>query len=72
MLHVSFVCTYNRARSVMAAAMFTHQLQQRGAVVRVSSAGTRTRTGYLSGLDWRAGLWVEQAALAAKKTTSQF
>lgn len=41
-LHVCFVCSYNRGRSVMAAAMFAHQLQQRGLgdSVRVSSAGT--------------------------------
>ncbi|WP_078292974.1 hypothetical protein [Mycobacterium sp. D16R24] len=41
-LHVSFVCTYNQGRSVMAAAMFAHQLQARGLgdQVRVSSCGT--------------------------------
>jgi protein-tyrosine-phosphatase len=41
-LHVAFVCSFNRARSVMAAALFAEQLQERGLgdVVRVSSAGT--------------------------------
>lgn len=41
-LHVSFVCTYNRGRSAMAAAMFAQQLHTRGLAerVRVSSCGT--------------------------------
>ena len=41
-LHVAFVCSFNRARSVMAAALFAEQLRERGLgdVVRVSSAGT--------------------------------
>ena len=41
-LHVAFVCSFNRARSVMAAALFADQLRERGLgdVVRVSSAGT--------------------------------
>lgn len=45
-LHVSFVCTYNRGRSVMAAAMFAHQLRARGLgdQVRVSSCGTWSTT----------------------------
>lgn len=36
------LCSFNRGRSVMAAAMFKHELRQRGLgdVVRVSSAGT--------------------------------
>lgn len=46
-LHVSFICTFNRARSVMAAAMFVEQLRRRGLgeVVRVSSGGTTTAFG---------------------------
>lgn len=46
-LHISFVCRFNRARSVMAAAMFSHQLRLRGLgdVVRVSSAGTSVLDG---------------------------
>lgn len=41
-LHVSFVCTYNQGRSVMAAAMLAHQLRARGLGdrVRVTSCGT--------------------------------
>ena len=41
-LHVAFVCSFNRARSVMAAALFAEQLRERGLgnVVAVSSAGT--------------------------------
>jgi protein-tyrosine-phosphatase len=41
-LHVAFVCRFNRARSVMAAALFAEQLRERGLadLVRVSSAGT--------------------------------
>jgi protein-tyrosine phosphatase len=41
-LHVSFVCSYNVGRSVMAAAMFAQQLRSRGLAdaVRVTSAGT--------------------------------
>lgn len=41
-LHVAFVCSFNRARSVMAAALFAEQLRERGLadLVRVSSAGT--------------------------------
>lgn len=39
-LHVCFVCTFNRARSVMASAIFAQQLSGRGlSGVRVSSAG---------------------------------
>jgi protein-tyrosine-phosphatase len=46
-VHVSFVCRFNQARSVMAAVMFTRQLQLRGLgdVVRVSSAGTSVLDG---------------------------
>ncbi len=41
-LHVTFVCTGNICRSVMAEKMFADQLRQRGLgeVVRVTSAGT--------------------------------
>jgi protein-tyrosine phosphatase len=41
-LHVSFVCSYNVGRSVMAAAMFAQGLRERGVAdaVRVTSAGT--------------------------------
>ena len=42
-LHICFVCTYNRARSVMAAVMLSEQLHERG--VRVSSAGTHAIDG---------------------------
>lgn len=44
-LHVTFVCMYNLARSVMAAAMFAHQIQQRGidSVVRVGSDSATAR-----------------------------
>jgi protein-tyrosine-phosphatase len=46
-LHVAFVCSFNRARSVMAAALFAEQLQERGLgdVVQVSSAGTLAYVG---------------------------
>jgi protein-tyrosine-phosphatase len=46
-LHVAFVCSFNRARSVMAATLFTEQLRERGLgdVVRVSSAGTAACVG---------------------------
>ena len=46
-LHVAFVCSFNRARSVMAAALFAEQLRERGlgALVRVSSAGTAACVG---------------------------
>jgi protein-tyrosine-phosphatase len=46
-LHVAFVCSFNRARSVMAAALFADQLRERGLVdvVRVSSAGTLACVG---------------------------
>jgi len=46
-LHVAFVCRFNRARSVMAAALFAEQLRERGLgdVVRVSSAGTGACVG---------------------------
>jgi protein-tyrosine-phosphatase len=46
-LHVAFVCSFNRARSVMAAALFAEQLRERGLgdVVRVSSAGTAACVG---------------------------
>jgi protein-tyrosine-phosphatase len=41
-LHVAFICSFNRARSVMAAVLFAEQLRERGLadLVRVSSAGT--------------------------------
>lgn len=54
-----FVCSYNRGRSVMAAAMFAHQLQQRGLgdVVRVSSAGTSLTCADAGPADERA-YWV--------------
>jgi len=41
-LHVTFVCTGNICRSVMAEKMFAHQLRRRGLsdAVRVTSAGT--------------------------------
>lgn len=41
-LHITFVCTNNIVRSVMAEKMFAHQLAERGLTgrVRVSSAGT--------------------------------
>lgn len=47
MLHVSFVCTFNRARSVMAATIFSEQLARRGLskAVRVTSAGTSAVVG---------------------------
>jgi protein-tyrosine-phosphatase len=40
--HVTFVCTYNRARSVMAATMFAQEIRDRGLdnMVRVTSGGT--------------------------------
>ena len=46
-LHVAFVCSFNRARSVMAAVLFADQLRERGLsdVVRVSSAGTAADVG---------------------------
>jgi protein-tyrosine-phosphatase len=46
-LHVAFVCSFNRARSVMAAALFAEQLRERGLgdLVRVSSAGTAALVG---------------------------
>jgi protein-tyrosine-phosphatase len=46
-LHVAFVCSFNRARSVMAAALFAEQLRERGLgdLVRVSSAGTLACAG---------------------------
>ena len=46
-LHVAFVCRFNRARSVMAAALFAEQLRERGLgdLVRVSSAGTDACVG---------------------------
>ncbi len=46
-LHVTFVCSFNRARSVMAATLFAAQLRERGlgALVRVSSAGTAASVG---------------------------
>ena len=42
LLHVCFVCSFNRARSVIAEVIFSEQLHKRGLgdVVRVSSAGT--------------------------------
>lgn len=45
-LHVAFVCSYNLGRSPMAAAMFAHQLRERGLGdrVRVSSGGTANWT----------------------------
>jgi protein-tyrosine phosphatase len=45
-LHITFVCSYNVGRSVMAAAMFAQQLRERGLAdaVRVSSAGTANYT----------------------------
>jgi protein-tyrosine-phosphatase len=46
-LHIAFVCSFNRARSVMAATLFAEQLRERGLgdVVRVSSAGTLACVG---------------------------
>ncbi|MBV8181640.1 MAG: hypothetical protein JOY55_08975 [Mycobacterium sp.] len=46
-LHVAFVCSFNRARSVMAAVLFAEQLRERGLgdLVRVSSAGTAASVG---------------------------
>lgn len=46
-MHVAFVCTYNRARSVMAATMFEQGLRERGLhkVIRVTSAGTSRCAG---------------------------
>lgn len=46
-LHVAFVCTFNRARSVTAAVMFAEQLRRVGLgdLVRVSSAGTAPDVG---------------------------
>jgi protein-tyrosine-phosphatase len=46
-LHVSFVCSFNRARSVMAATLFAEQMRERGLgdLVRVSSAGTLASVG---------------------------
>jgi protein-tyrosine-phosphatase len=46
-LHVAFVCSFNRARSVMAAALFAEQMRERGLgdLVRVSSAGTLALMG---------------------------
>jgi protein-tyrosine-phosphatase len=46
-LHVAFVCSFNRARSVMAAAIFAEQLRERGLdnLVQVSSAGTVAAPG---------------------------
>jgi protein-tyrosine-phosphatase len=46
-LHVAFVCSFNRARSVMAAVLFADQLRERGLsdLVRVSSAGTAASVG---------------------------
>lgn len=46
-LHVAFVCSFNRARSVMAAAIFADQLRERGLsdLVRVTSAGTAACPG---------------------------
>ena len=46
-LHVAFVCSFNRARSVMAAVLFAEQLRERGLgdLVQVSSAGTVASVG---------------------------
>ena len=46
-LHIAFICSFNRARSVMAAALFAEQLRERGlsGLVRVSSAGTVASAG---------------------------
>jgi protein-tyrosine-phosphatase len=53
-LSVSFVCSFNRARSLMAAAIFGEQLRRRGldSVVRVSSCGVAVLPD--SGADERA------------------
>ncbi|WP_309299129.1 arsenate reductase/protein-tyrosine-phosphatase family protein [Mycobacterium kiyosense] len=53
-LHVAFVCSFNVGRSVMAAAMFAHQLHERGLSdkVRVSNAGT-TNWAFGSPMDER-------------------
>lgn len=50
-LRIAFVCRYNRARSVMAAAVLSEQLRRRGlgAAVRISSAGTCPTPG--TGID---------------------
>jgi protein-tyrosine phosphatase len=55
-LHITFICTYNVARSPMAEKLFRQQLQERGlgGVVRVTSAGTDAfQTG---GMDTRAAV----------------
>jgi len=46
-LHVAFVCSFNRARSVMAATLFADELRERGLgdLVWVSSAGTAACVG---------------------------
>ncbi len=54
-LHVTFVCTGNICRSVMAEKMFAHQLSRRGLgeAVRVTSAGTG---------DWHVGSCADERA----------
>ena len=54
-LHVTFVCTGNICRSVMAEKMFADQLHRRGLgdAVRVSSAGTG---------DWHVGAGADERA----------
>jgi len=54
-LHVTFVCTGNICRSVMAEKMFAHQLRGRGLgeAVRVTSAGTG---------DWHVGSCADERA----------
>jgi protein-tyrosine phosphatase len=54
-MHVTFVCTGNICRSVMAEKMFAHQLSRRGLgdAVRVTSAGTG---------DWHVGSCADERA----------
>ena len=65
-LHVTFICTYNVARSPMAEKMFRQQLHERGVgdVVRVTSAGTDAfQTG---GMDTRAAVQLIENGYATK------
>lgn len=69
MPHIAFVCRFNMARSVMAAAVFVEELRRCGLgdAVRVSSAGTGALAG--ARVDTRAARVLAQRGYPPRWTT---